>query len=158
MRNKISIYYLLGLIVLVIFASCTNNILYKQYYKFEKISWNRFEFLNFEMPVEASSQEYDIYLSVRHLPEFAYRELEVNFTLFFPSGEMRTADHVLKFIDNDGERLSECLGDFCDIDFLIRKGIVFNEQGIVKFEIENKNTRLETPGMMEVGIIVRKSE
>jgi gliding motility-associated lipoprotein GldH len=149
------IYYSLLIQFLI---SCSPGAFYKDFHKFEKLSWNRFDFLKFEMPVEASSQEYDIYFRVRHLPEFPYKELEINFTMFLPSGEMRTADHILQFASRDGELFSECMGDYCDIDFLMRKSFVFTETGTVRFEIENKNTKFETPGIIEAGVIVKKSE
>ncbi len=75
-----------------------------------------------------------------------------------PSGEMRTADYSFKIKDKEGKILSECLGDYCDIKFLLRGGFRFSEPGIVKFEIENKMTKIETPGIIEVGLIIEKSK
>jgi len=156
MKIKTSIYFLAFFVFF--FYSCTNSTIFKEYHKFEKQSWNRFEFLNFEMAVEESEQEYDIYLSVRHLPEFPYRKMDINFTMFLPSGEMRTADHELIFSDREGKGLSECLGDYCDISFPLRTGFVFTETGTVKFEIENKMTKLDTRGILEVGLIIKESD
>jgi len=158
MKTKSKLKYIIIFLGLIGLISCSSGAFYQEFYKFEKLSWNRFDFLKFEMPVEASSQEYDIYFRVRHLPEFPYKELEINFTMFLPSGEMRTVDHILQFTNRDGELLSECMGDFCDIDFLMRKGFAFSENGKVKFEVENKNTKIETPGIIEAGIIVIKSD
>ena len=101
---------------------------------------------------------FDIVLVIRHLPEFKIKELPVNVTIYLPSGEMRTAEHILNFTDKDGNSLSECLGDLCDITFPLREDFIFPEAGTVRIEIENKWPRLELPGILEVGLILEKSQ
>ncbi len=84
--------------------------------------------------------------------------MKINLTFYLPSDEMRTANYVFELVDEEGNKLSKCLGDFCDISFPVRKNFVFTEPGIVKFQIENKHTKTEMPGIMEVGLIVKRSE
>ena len=146
-----------ALIALLLF-SCNNRIEFEQYQKLEKQSWNRFNIIKFEVPVEDTQNAFDIALVIRHLPEFRIKELPVNVTIYFPSGEMRTAEYVIPFTSKDGESLSECLGDLCDISFSLRENFIFSEAGIVRFEIENKWPRIELPGVLEVGLTVRKSK
>jgi gliding motility-associated lipoprotein GldH len=130
---------------------------YEEYTKFDDLSWNRFDLLTFEIQVEDIESPYDIFLNVRHIPEVRYEELNLNFTIFSPGGDMRTTDYTLEFVDRDGNQLSECLGDLCDLQVLLRDGLRFNEKGLAKFEIENKFTKVELPGIIEVGLIVKKS-
>jgi len=139
-------------------SSCGTKTVFEEYKKFDNLSWGRFKYLNFEVPIENIDSEYDILVSIRHLPEIPYKEMEINLTFYLPSDEMRTADHVFELVDEEGNKLSKCLGDFCDIDFPVRKSFVFNDTGIVKFEIENKYTKTEMPGILEVGLIVRESD
>ncbi|MBE0652206.1 MAG: hypothetical protein IH594_00310 [Bacteroidales bacterium] len=63
-----------------------------------------------------------------------------------------------KFQDNEGNRLSECMGDLCDITMTVRKGLILSDTGKLNIEIENKYTKIEMPGIMEVGLIIRKSK
>jgi hypothetical protein len=123
----------------------------------EKQSWNRFTLVKFEMPVQEIGQDYDIYLSVRHLPEFRHKIIPTTITIYMPSGDERTFDFNIKLYNNDGVQLSKCLGDYCDVEELVRPGLRFSETGKVRFEIENKFTKLETPGILEMGFIVRKA-
>ena len=81
----------------------------------------------------------------------------INFTIFTASGDMRTTDYTLKFNDREGRKLSKCLGDYCDLMVPLRESFTFNEPGRIRFEIENKFTKLEMPGIMEVGLIMKKS-
>jgi gliding motility-associated lipoprotein GldH len=138
-------------------VSCANNKVFEQYHKFEKFSWNRFDFVKFEVNIEDMETDYDIYLSFRHLPEYPYHNIDFNFTIYTPSDEMRTSDFEIDIFDKQGERLSECLGDYCDLKIPVRKGFRFSEPGLAKFEIENRMTKLETPGVIEVGLIIEKS-
>ena len=146
------------LIVTFILSSCGNKTVFEEYKEFDNLSWGRFDFLDFEVPIENVDTEYDIFVAVRHLPEIPYKELKINLTIYLPSDEMRTVDHVFELVDKEGNKLSKCLGDFCDISFPVRKNFVFSEPGIVKFRIENKFTKTQMPGILEVGLILKESK
>jgi gliding motility-associated lipoprotein GldH len=148
---------LISLMALILF-SCGERKLFEQYQKFEKQSWHRFNILKFEVPVSDTINPYDIDLAIRHLPEFNVSEFNINMTIYLPSGEMRTAIHELKFTDKEGKQLSECLGDFCDLSLNLRKEFIFNSAGTVRIEIENKWSKIELPGILEVGLIIKKSK
>ena len=124
----------------------------------EKQSWNRFNILKFEIPVNDTQSSVDIMLAIRHLPEFQVKELPINLTIYMPTGEMRSAEEVLNFTEKSGESRSECLGDLCDITFILREDFTFSEPGKVRIEIENKWPKVELPGILEVGLIARKSK
>ncbi len=145
-------------ITVISFMSCDNRTEFEQYQKFEKQTWHRFNIIKFEVPVVDTRTAFDITLVIRHLPEFKIKELPVNATFYMPSGEIRSAEHIIKFTDKAGESLSECLGDLCDLSFILREGFVFPETGTVRVEIENKWPRLELPGILEVGLILQKSQ
>ena len=138
--------------------SCQSDKTYEEYKKMDKQSWNRFNLLKFEIPVNDTQTPVDIFLAIRHLPEFQIRELPINMTIYMPTGEMRSAEEVLKFTEKDGKIRSECLGDLCDITFNLREDITFSETGSVRIEIENKWPKVELPGILEVGLILRKSK
>jgi gliding motility-associated lipoprotein GldH len=142
--------------IIVLFISCDNQTIFEQYQKFEKQTWHRFNIIKFEVPINNSQEPYDLALIFRHLPEFRIKELPVNVTIYMPSGEMRSAESVIKFTDSQGVSLSECLGDLCDLSFTFRQGFVFPETGTVRIEIENKWPRIELPGILEVGLILKK--
>ncbi len=138
---------------------CTSHrTIYEEYQEFENLSWNRFQVLDFRMEVEHVDTPYDIFINIRHLPEVPYEEMTINFSLFTPSGDMRTTDYELDFYDPDGKRLSQCLGDYCDLLVPLRRTFRFHEPGEVRFEVENKYTKLEMPGIIEVGILVKEAE
>ena len=149
---------IIAVLVLIIIAGCSGDkVVFEEYKKFENLSWNRFNIATFEVPIEDLQTGYDIYLTIRHIPEFTLESLPINFTYTMPTGDMRSTDKELRFVDNEGNKKSNCLGDLCDIEILLRKNLRFQESGLLTVEIENKFTKLELPGIMEVGLIVRKS-
>ena len=150
-------YYWLFFLLLVVIAGCDQNKVFEEYKKFDKLSWNRFNYLEFEVLVEDTESEFDVYVSLRHLPEFFHNKLPINLTIYSPTGEMRTADHMLELSDADGNSISKCVGDFCDVSLLVRKQIKFSEPGVYNFRIENKWKKVELPGIMEVGLLIKKS-
>lgn len=159
MKNRFKgLFHISLLFTLVAFTTCTQQKFFEQYRKLDQQSWNRFNILKFEVPVKDTINTFDIIISIRHFPEFSVEELPINLTIYMPSGEMRTADHVLNFTDKEGNKLSECLGDLCDISFPVREGLVFPGTGTVRIEIENKWPKLELPGIMEAGLILKRSK
>lgn len=151
-------YYWLLLALFFVSTGCDNQKVFEEYKKFENLSWYRFDFLEYEVQIEDVEKIYDIYISLRHLPEFPHKELPVNLTIYSPSGEMRTADYMLELNDDEGKSLSKCLGDLCDVSILVRKELKFSETGIFNFRLENKWKKVDLPGIMEVGLLIKKSE
>lgn len=141
----------------VFLLSCNNQKIFEQHKEFDKMSWNRFNILQFDVNVKDPESAYDILLAIRHLPEIRYKELKINMTIYSPSGAMRSADYILPMLDKDGNSISSCLGDLCDITIPIRNQFKFTEAGINRIEIENKFTKVDMPGIMEVGLIIKKS-
>lgn len=141
------------------FISCSGDkTVFEEYQKFEKLSWNRFNILSFNMPVTDISMAYDIYINVRHLPEIPNKSISINLTLYSPSGDMRSVDFAIALRDADGNPLSNCLGDYCDRLMLLRSDFKFHEPGEVRFEIENKYSKVDLPGILEIGLIVKEAE
>ena len=156
--SEYRIHYFCWIMLILIISGCSGERkVYEKYHEFDDMSWNRFDYLTFEAALDDVNASYDIYIAIRHIPEIPYKEMEVNLTIHSPSGVMRSANHVMDLVDREGNRLSECLGDLCDIEILIHEGYTINNPGTVKFEIENKHTKLEMPGIMKVGMVVRKS-
>jgi len=150
-------YSLLFFAILIVSFGCNNSKVFEEYKKFDNLNWNRFNNLEFEVRVEDLESEFDVYVSLRHLPEFPHKELPINLTIYSPSGEMRSADHLLELADKEGNNLSKCVGDYCDVSILVRKELSFYEPGVYKFVIENKWKKVDLPGIMEVGLTIKKS-
>ena len=138
-------------------TGCDSNTIFKEYNKFDDLSWNRLDILDFEFPVD-KKQPLDFYLAFRHHTDFPYSFIDVNITFFTPDGEMRSRDYHYRLKGTDFDWRGEGMGELWDIELPIRNDMVFNESGICKVRVENKMSKMEIPGIIEVGLIVKKSE
>jgi gliding motility-associated lipoprotein GldH len=145
-----------SLIIILLLTSCNSNTTFKEYKKFDDISWNRFDILEFFVPVQ-KKEPLDFYLALRHHTNFPYSYIDVTITLNTPDGEMRSRDYRFRLKDTDLKWKGSGMGDLWDIELPIRKEMLFNKNGICKIQIENKMHKVETPGIIEVGLIAKKS-
>jgi len=139
-------------------AACDTNKPISQTHKFKNGVWERFEFLNFELPVENSKAPFDISVDLRFTSEFPAESLYINVVMTTPSGEERIKDYNLTLKDRDGNFLGTKTDGVYRLSVPIRKGIRFNEAGICKFEIENLMPKYVTSGIVEFGITVEEKE
>lgn len=148
--------FIVPIVITFLFAGCDSNTIFKEYKKFDDVSWNRFDILNFEFPVQ-KEEGLDFYLALRHHTYYPYSFIDVNITFYTPDGEMRSRDYRFRLKNTDLKWKGDGMGELWDVELPIRKEMIFNKSGTCKVRIENKMNKAETPGIMEVGLIVRKS-
>ena len=144
--------FLLLAVIGLLAGACNNNKPVSQTHKFKNGVWERFDFLNFELPVENNKAPYDISVDLSFTSEFPAESLYVNVVMTTPSGEERIKDYNLTVKDRNGNFLGTKTDGVYHLSVPIRKGIRFNEAGICKFEIENLMPKYVTSGIVDFGI------
>jgi gliding motility-associated lipoprotein GldH len=150
--------FLLLAVIGFLAAACNNNKPVSQTHKFKNGVWERFDFLNFELPVENSKASFDISVDLRFTSDFPAESLYINVVMTTPSGEERIKDYNLTVKDRNGNFLGTKTDGVYRLSVPIRKGIRFNEAGICKFEIENLMPKYVTSGIVEFGIKLEEKE
>ncbi len=145
------------IILALVLSSCSNKVVFKEYKNFENVSWNRFDILLFEVPVKAGDY-LDFHLALRHHTNFPYDYIDANITFYSPGGGMRSGEYHFKLKHKNGKWKADGMGEFWDIELPIRDSLYFNKDGLCKVRVENKMTKIETPGIMEAGLIVKTSK
>ena len=123
----------------------------------DNMVWQRFDNQEFSFDVEKETPV-DLYLSLRHHTNYPYDHINVNVTIETPDGEKRSREYRFNLKDKKGSWKSSGMGELWDIDLPIRKNISFRDSGECRVIIENKMSKIHTPGILEVGLLVRKSE
>ena len=146
------------LAVLFAIAACNPGRIYEKHIKLNDYAWDKFETFTFDFEVDDISVKYDIYLAIRHAHIYPFDNLLISTVMTTPSGEKRYTDYDLAIKDKSGEFLGDGMGDLYDINIPIRKGFIFQEKGKCSIEFENRMSRLRTPAILEVGLIVEASK
>jgi len=139
-------------LTLLLGISCTSNKPIEVYQKFDNQSWHRYRTLKFEIPLNSSKQSYDIILFAHITKVFEFETLDFNMVMNTPSGEERINEYQLKIKSSAGSLLGKCNEDYCIYTSPLKKGISITEAGVLKIELENLTPRIETKGIVGIGV------
>ena len=144
----------IGLLIslVLVLSSCAQAPVFEGKVEMAHNIWNRFNFLLFEVPV-TDDRLLDFYLEVDFTEVYPWDELSVNITFYPPDGSMLSSDYTFKL---DKESLTDVPGK--SQVFSIRKQMRFGASGICKIRVENKMSKVQTPGISSVGISARRSK
>lgn len=145
-------------VFLIILSSCNENKVFEKHQELKNYSWNRFEKIPFELTIEEVDGNYDIYIAIRYIHGVPYRIIRSGILIKFPDGEERYNDYDLNIRNKDGSYKGSVAGDIWDCSILVLKNYPLSQKGKYSFIIHNMMEKLETPGIMEVGLIVEKSK
>ena len=137
--------------LLIIGSGCRKSESRELYHRFPDKSWARFNILSFELPVEKVNS-CNIYLFARFAPDFQYETLDFNMTMNTPSGEERINEYQMPVKTSSGEFCIECKRDSCMGSILLKKELNMAKSGILRIEIENLTPRLNTGGILGIGV------
>jgi gliding motility-associated lipoprotein GldH len=146
-----------GLLIFVLTA-CKQDNSVSQIVGFENHSWGRYDYLNFEFPIQDVEQQYNIMVILRYNEDFPSQALAINFVMTMPSGEERIKEYLLQLRDKNEEMLGEKKTGYYEQLFPIRNEMRLNEPGLLKIEIENLMTKYFTPGLVEFGVLIEPKD
>ena len=141
----------------VLLLSCTPGKIYEKHVKMDNLAWNRFNTVTFEVPIEDAAPAYDIFIAIRHITDIPYAELDVYFFFETPGGETRSRKITIPIKDAQGRNLGEGMGNLWDVQHLAWEGFTFNEAGTCNFEVSSAMSQMDLIGVLEVGLILKKS-
>jgi gliding motility-associated lipoprotein GldH len=143
--------------VIIVLTSCNPRKIYEKHFDIDRITWNRFDVKTFKVEIKDISANYAFYAAIRHLTDVPFRFLTIKFIIYTPSGERRILEQKILLKDNDGNLLGDGMGDLWDVNHLVRDNFKFTEPGICTVEISSTMSQADLPGIMQVGLIVKKS-
>lgn len=148
----------LSLLVLFILVSCQKGVAYKEFHKFDNYVWHRFEKVKFNIPVDEAGMNADIVFTIRHITQYPYDNLPVNVILTAPSGEERILEKDIRLKNEKGDFTGSVAGDLWDSEEILWPGFQFNDTGNYTIEFENLIPKMGIPGLVDVGIYLKKSK
>ena len=150
-----NILYSLALLLLVT-TSCQQKKVYQERHKFDNYTWQRFDKLTFNIPIEKSGTTGDIVLTTRHITQYPYPNLPLYIILNTPSGEERILEKDIYLLDLEGNFKGDAAGDLWDVEETLWPRFYFTEAGTYTIEIENLIPKMGIAGLVDVGIYVKE--
>ncbi len=147
---------LLLVAVITLLTACSRGRIYEEHRELANYTWNRFDNLIFETEIEDADASYDIYIAIRHITQYPYKNLMITTIMKTPSGEERFLDYDLKIRGENDKPLGKGMGDIWDINIPLRKNFKFLKPGPLIIEFENRMPRSGISGIMEIGLILEK--
>ena len=122
-----------------------------------EVEWLKKDKIEFKVPVNDNSINYDLSLSFRYATGYQYEVLKVKVTEISPSGIEVVNEYDLKVREKNGDYIGEPGFDIWDSEHLVESNKVYNESGLYTYIIE-QNTPVDPLNFaMEIGVILDKS-
>ncbi len=148
-----------GLLILsIIGASCSQKKVFEQRHTFDQLKWNRFESIFFETDIKDITSTYSFTVELRHHTVYPFPNLAFTIAVYSPSGERRIKDLDVPLRNPDNTFKALGNGDMWDIDIPVFEKFSFNEPGHYKIELENRMPKFDTPGIIDIGLLIKKED
>ena len=146
--------------IVLIFAlmlfGCTSKPVFVQEHIFKKNSWQRFDFVIFNVSVQ-KGEILDFTLIVNHSPKFSLLSLPLNVTFYTPDGEERSRNYNLTIKDKQGYWISQKTDSIFQKKIRIAENLHFANNGNCKVRIEQKTSLYELPNIIDLTLIATQS-
>ena len=141
--------------VLIVISSC---ITYKEYDEesFSNYSWSSGQQLTFKPLIEDAPSSYELGLGIRHV--YGLRNSHINITIksISPSGIIKTENHDFFLKDGNGNYLSSCAGDMCDLETYVNNDLLLEEAGEYTFFLSH-NMPSNISGILAFGLLLNEN-
>lgn len=145
-----------SLFVITLFTeSCNNGPVFEKSLKMKNSTWDRFDIKSIEIPVNDEGKSYDITAVVHCNEQFQYDNLPFYVILTTPSGEERMREVTIPVRDN-GKMIGQASNNVFEERIILWKGISLADKGICKITFENMIPKIQTEGIVDLGIVVTK--
>jgi gliding motility-associated lipoprotein GldH len=153
--NKITTFLILLALVMAT-TSCNKNRIFSEQKDLPNRRWEKNNALVFNPEISDTSKSYNFYFSLRHVYGFQPAGFKIKVEMSVPSGQVMIKTFPISFFDNKKHLLSDCSGDYCDLETLIEEGYKFTETGKYQFKILYDMEAKAIPNIMQVGLIIGK--
>jgi gliding motility-associated lipoprotein GldH len=138
-------------LIFLIICGCSDNKDIRVYYKFKDQTWSRFDPVRYEITIDPTERNYDVFLFAHHTREYEFDYLDFNMIMNTPSGEERIKEYHVDIRRKDGGFTGQCTNDSCEVLVALKKDLKLTK-GVLSLEIENLVPRLQVKGLLGIGI------
>ncbi|MEA3445610.1 MAG: gliding motility lipoprotein GldH [Bacteroidota bacterium] len=143
---------------MLMFIACDKDKVFEEYgQSFSNYDWGQNQKVEFNPEIIDIETDYELFVLVRHIYGFPYKDINILIKLISPSGKKRLVTISVDIINENNKYFSDCAGDYCDRKKLIFSGFSFEEAGVYTIIFSQNNPIDPLPGIMDIGLMIRKS-
>ena len=140
-----------SLLIIVLFtaSSCNEAVLYSESHTdFPENRWYQTNPVAYEFEVTNDQSAYDITLGFRYVYGAQFKEIPIEVYITTPQHHIEKIPVTLYLSDENGNDLGDCMGDYCDLNTMIKQNYKFDAVGTYKVQILNKFDYEYLPNVM----------
>jgi len=150
MRTKVALFILL----LLLATSCGSRNVFFEYQSIPSEGWHKYSVRSFNIDIKNHEKPYNVFINVRHGPNYPYQNLWLFVTQTAPNGVVSRDTIELFLADHRGRWLGSGSGAIREMQVLIKQDYKFPESGIFRFEIQQGMRTDVLQGITEIGMKV----
>jgi gliding motility-associated lipoprotein GldH len=140
------------LLVLFVTLSCDKKQVYKDFEnEITAQRWSESDVKTHTFEISEDDKTYNVFIEISHVLGTEMNEFPVNFEVAKPDGSIEKGEVVVNF------KKSECLGDICDVKFLVKEKLKLN-RGKYTVRFSPKSKYGFVPNIIGVGLTVEIKE
>lgn len=156
MINNCTIILLMTITVLLF--SCTSAPYFEQQIEIPNQEWTYADSLIFEVPIQDTTQRYDIYLQIQHSTAYYYQNLYTYLRTIYPSGKSIGARLNFDLANKQGKWYGDCSSEDCTYTAGLQQNVRFAEQGQHQISLQNFMRVDSLQAIEAVTLILRTSD
>ncbi|WP_347839128.1 gliding motility lipoprotein GldH [uncultured Draconibacterium sp.] len=142
--------------VLFVTASCDNRRVFDQYKSIPKSSWQKDSLVVFNVPVDDTLQNHNLFINVRNELNYRYSNLWLFVTIEQPGGTALKDTFELVLADPTGKWLGQGFGGLKTRQAVYRRNVFFPHSGTYFIRLQHGMRDEELEGIADVGFRVEK--
>jgi gliding motility-associated lipoprotein GldH len=143
-------------IAMLLFTSCSNNVVYSKYQTFSEQNWYAKDKAVFDVDITDTQTLNTISLMVRHGDTYPYSNMFLYVTSKYPDGKVLIDTMEIVLANQKGEWVGSGAGDIFDVRIPIKKNVRFPLSGKYQFIFEQGMRVDPLPMVMDFGFEVEK--
>ena len=142
--------------VLVAITGCDENRVFEEYKSIPESTWNKDSLVRFDVHIDNTSQNNNLYIDVRNELTYSYSNLWLFVEIVQPNGKAVKDTVEITLALPSGEWLGKGFGGLKTYQALFRRNVYFPEAGDYKINIQQGMREENLKGISDIGFRVEK--
>lgn len=144
------------IIAILLLVSCDKTNIYATIdNNFKDNRWFKSSTRTLKLEVKKDASNYDLLFDFRHVHDFQFSEIPIQFRIEDPNGKVSIKKIMLSIKDEKGKDRGECMGDICDL-----RQVIFSEKELIKgdytISISHQFQGEYLPNVISIGLSLKE--